>query len=67
MTDREKKETLTDIPDPGKLQEHGISIDAPTPTQFVVPDPWAPSGGNPPSDKPQGSGPATPPSNSDDK
>jgi hypothetical protein len=44
MADKEAKVTLVDVPDPSKLQEHGISIDAPTPTQFVMPDPWAPSG-----------------------
>jgi hypothetical protein len=30
------------IPDLAKLEEHGISIDAPTPAHFVMPDPWAP-------------------------
>jgi hypothetical protein len=47
MADKETKVTLVDVPDPGKLEEHGVSIDAPTPTQFVMPDPWAPSSNGP--------------------
>jgi hypothetical protein len=43
MADKEAKIVGVDIPDLAKLEEHGISIDAPTPTQFVMPDPWAPS------------------------
>ena len=30
-----------DIPDLSKLEEHGATIDAPTPTQILMPDPWA--------------------------
>lgn len=44
MSDKQPKITLIDVPDPAKIEEHGISIDAPTPTQFIMPDPWAPAG-----------------------
>lgn len=47
MADKKDKFTLVDVPDPGKIEEHGISIDAPTPTQIVMPDPWAPSDNRP--------------------
>jgi len=58
MTEHEKRVTLVDIPDPAKIEEHGISIDAPTPTQFVMDDPWVPSnnGSAPAGTQPQASG-----------
>jgi hypothetical protein len=59
MSEHEKKIALADIPDPGKIEEHGISIDAPTPTQFVMPDPWTPSNNGSPS--PTAADPATRP------
>jgi hypothetical protein len=40
------REPWVDVPDPSKIEEKGISIDAPTPVQFVIPDPWQPQNGN---------------------
>jgi hypothetical protein len=47
MTEHQKKATLADIPNLGKLEEKGISINAPTPTSFSVPDPWTPAAQSP--------------------
>jgi hypothetical protein len=40
-------EPLPKVPDPGKLEEHGISIPAPTPTGISIPNPWVPQNGVP--------------------
>jgi hypothetical protein len=56
MTDNDVKVAL-DIPDRSKIEEHGIAIDAPTPSQVVMADPWAPGGNGqlPPPQEPEGS------------
>jgi len=57
MTDNDVKVAL-DIPDRSKIEEHGIAIDAPTPSQVVMADPWAPSGNGqlPAPQEPEGPG-----------
>jgi hypothetical protein len=40
MTEQQKRASLADVPDLSKVEEKGISIYAPTPTQFSIPDPW---------------------------
>jgi hypothetical protein len=66
MADRDTKLAL-DIPDLSKLEEHGVSIDAPTPTHFVMADPWAPgeNGQAPPSQQQPSSNPPPKPSPED--
>jgi hypothetical protein len=39
-------EPLPKVPDPGRLEEHGISIPAPTPTGISIPNPWRPENGD---------------------
>lgn len=36
-------EPLPKVPDPDHLEEHGVSIPAPTPTSINIPNPWKPS------------------------
>jgi hypothetical protein len=52
MSDDHREHPLIDLPNPGKIEEHGVTIDAPTPTHAIA-DPWAPHSGN-------GSAPAPP-------
>jgi hypothetical protein len=61
MTDNDVKIAL-DIPDRSKIEEHGIAIDAPTPSQVVMADPWAPAGNGrlPAPQEPEGAGEAEP-------
>jgi hypothetical protein len=33
---------LPKVPDPHHLEEHGVSIPAPTPTAISIPNPWRP-------------------------
>jgi hypothetical protein len=42
MTDEEKG-GLPRVRDPGNLEEHGVTIPAPTPTAISIPNPWKPS------------------------
>jgi len=34
------------VPNPGALEEHGITIPVPTPTAIQIPNPWKPSAAN---------------------
>jgi hypothetical protein len=43
MTDQPRKAIPIDVPDPAKIEERGISIKAPAPGDFSIPDPWTPS------------------------
>jgi hypothetical protein len=40
----EKRKLWIEVPDLAKIEEKGISINAPTPKQFVIVDPWKPAG-----------------------
>jgi hypothetical protein len=42
MTEHQRKAAL-DVPDPAKVEKRGVSIKAPAPVDFAVPDPWASS------------------------
>jgi hypothetical protein len=44
MTDDRRRIELLDVPDLSKLTRYGVTIDAPTPTQFTMTDPWRPPG-----------------------
>ncbi|HVO54507.1 MAG TPA: hypothetical protein VMT37_08850 [Solirubrobacterales bacterium] len=33
---------LPKVPDPRHLEEHGVTIPAPTPTSISIPNPWKP-------------------------
>jgi hypothetical protein len=37
---------LPKVPDPSHLEEHGVSIPAPTPTSINIPNPWKPASSN---------------------
>jgi hypothetical protein len=67
MADKRAKVEL-DIPDMSKLEEHGVLIDAPTPSQFVLADPWAPTSNGQPMnhEPPAGPPPAEPAAGTDD-
>ena len=41
MDDERRKLTWSDVPDYAKLEEHGATIDAPTPMEFKIDDPWS--------------------------
>jgi hypothetical protein len=41
----DKRKLWIDVPDLAKIEEKGISINAPTPKQFVIVDPWKPPSG----------------------
>ncbi|HKH65524.1 MAG TPA: hypothetical protein VKA35_08690 [Solirubrobacterales bacterium] len=53
-------EPLPKVPDPGTLEEHGISIPAPTPTGIDIANPWAPDA-NPPTQHAEDQGNGGPP------
>jgi hypothetical protein len=54
MTEHQRKPAL-DVPDPAKVEKRGVSINAPAPVDFAVPDPWTPSvNGVPEPDAPAG-------------
>lgn len=63
---KDSKVPLFDVPDLSKLHEHGISIDAPTPTEIVMQDPWAPVGNGQAPDAPEPVNPAKPDSSGSD-
>ncbi len=46
MAEQSSREPRVKLPDLSGVEEKGISIDAPTPTQFTIPDPWNPQSGN---------------------
>ena len=43
MAEKAAKIKQVDVPDPGKLSEHGASIDVAVPDDFEIADPWAPT------------------------
>lgn len=45
MSDDRREHPLVDLPDPGKIEEHGVTIDVPTPMHAIA-NPWAPPSGN---------------------
>jgi len=42
MTEQQRQPAL-DVPDPAKIEKRGVSIKAPAPVDFSIPDPWGPS------------------------
>jgi hypothetical protein len=40
MTEQPRNAIPADVPDPTKIEERGISIKAPAPSDFSIPDPW---------------------------
>lgn len=40
MPEKPKEQIWTDTPDYLKIEEHGVTIDAPTPTRFAIDNPW---------------------------